>query len=434
MSALKIRLAVGALAIGSLSFPGSPARAQDLAIVGAEVHVVASPSIPTATVLIRDGRIAAVGVDIAVPEGVPVFDATGKVVTPGLFDPASSIGLVEVSLVSQTRDQTMADEDDPIAAAFDPRDALNPRSTLIPYNRVYGLTTTATGPRGGLISGRAAVIDLAGETVEEMVVEPVAAILATLGEAGAERAGGSRGEAALRLRETLEDARFWAENRAAFRRGQTRPVSESRLDLEALQPVLDRSIPLVVAAHRASDIRAVLRIARDFRIRPVILGGAEAWMVADELARAEVPVILKPLMSLPRAFERLGSRFDNAKILADAGVSIAFSAFENHRAHGLLHEAGNATRFGLSRDAAIEAITLAPSKIYGVDDRYGTLEPGKVANVVIWTGDPLELSSRAEAVLIRGRIVPDWSRSKELLQRYRSIDQDRPPAYTVPSR
>ncbi|MGH7564335.1 MAG: amidohydrolase family protein, partial [Gemmatimonadota bacterium] len=291
------------------------------------------------------------------------------------------------------------------------------------------VTTVATGPRGGLIAGQASVIDLAGTSAAEMIAEPRVAMIATFGETGAARAGGARGGAALRLQEVLEDARFWAARRAAYDSGDSRELSESRLDFAALQPVLEGRMPLLVEAHRASDIVAVLALAREYGFRPVIVGGSEAWKVAGELAEAQVPVILKPLTSLPSSFERLGARFDNAARLAEAGVAIAFSSFENHRAPTIAQEAGNAVRFGLSRAAALRAITLTPAEIFGVADRYGSLEPGKVADIVVWSGDPLEVTTLPETVILRGRIIPDRSRQRELLERYRSLDGDRPPAW-----
>ncbi|MEX2400287.1 MAG: amidohydrolase family protein [Rhodothermales bacterium] len=418
--------AVAAAAL--LLFPDR-SDAQDLAIVGATVHPVSGPSIENATVIVRDGRIAAVGSDVAVPDAVRRIDGAGKVVTPGLFDPNSQIGLVEVDLVSQTRDQRLADDDDPITAAFDPSVALNPWSTLIPYARSGGLTTVATTPNGGLVAGQAAVIDLAGETPDAMLVRPRVAMLASYGESGAAAAGGARGGAIVRMRELLEDARFWRANRSAFDRGQSRDLAQSRLDLEALQPVLEGTMPLIVRAHRPSDILAVLELAREFGVRPVILGGSEAWTVADRLAEAGVPVILKPLTSLPGDFEQLGARFDNATILHAAGVPIAFTTFDNYRANEITQEAGNAVRFGLPWDAALRAITLAPAEIYGIADGYGSIEPGKVANLVVWSGDPLELSTWPDAVVIRGRVQPENSRQKALLERYRSLDDTPRPAY-----
>lgn len=402
---------------------GTPALAggQDLAVTGGDVHTVSGGVLEGATVLVRDGIIVAIGRDVEVPTGVPTLDATGRVVTPGLFDVTTSLGLVEVGMVSSTVDAQL--QGDPVRAAFDVVDGINPRSVLIPVNRAAGLTTALSAPGGGLIAGQAAIIDLAGSSVGEMVVESRAAMVASF-SAGA--AGGARGGASLRLREVLDDARFWRENQAAFSEGRTRELSASRLDLEALAPVLDGETPLVVGVHRASDIEAVLRIAGEYGLDLVISGGEEAWMVADRIAAAGVPVILKPLTNSPGGFDRLGSRFDNATLLDRAGVDVVIGSFTSHNARWLVLEAGNAVRFGLPWDVALRAVTLAPARALGVADRYGSLEPGKVGNLVVWTGDPFELSTRAEAVVIRGAVTSLDHRQLELFRRYRELDEERP--------
>lgn len=422
------RAAAGALAVLLLGMPGAAtASAQDVAIVGGTVHPIVGEPLEDATVLIREGRIEAVGRDVAVPDGVRRIDARGRVVTPGLFDASTQIGLVEVGLEAETRDTGMEDED-AITAAFDVVDGINPRSTLIPVNRLGGITTVLSAPSGGLIAGRAAVLDLSGGSLDRMLVRPRAAMMASYGPGAAQAVGGARGAASLRLREILEDARFWRENRQAFERGAARPVAGSRLDLEALQPVLAGEIPLIVRVDRGSDILAVLRIAREYGLRLVVAGGAEAWMVADSLAAAEVPVILKPLTNLPGGFDRLGARFDNAALLHEAGVPVVLATFDTHNARNLTQEAGNAVRYGLPWEAALRAVTLAPAEALGVADGHGSLEPGKAGNVVVWSGDPFELSTRAEVVVIRGEPMPDASRQRELMERYRELDGG-PPAY-----
>lgn len=402
---------------------GTPAIAggQDVAVTGGTVYTMTGEVFEGATVLVRDGIITAVGHDIEVPAGVPTLDAAGRVVTPGLFDATTSLGLVEVGMVRSTVDAQL--QGDPVRAAFDVVDGINPRSVLIPVNRAAGLTTALSAPGGGLIAGQAAIIDLAGSSVGEMIVRSRAAMVASY-SAGV--AGGARGGASLRLREVLDDARFWRENKAAFSAGRTRELSASRLDLEAMGPVLDGETPLVVGVHRASDIEAVLRIADEYGLDLVISGGEEAWMAADRIAAAGVPVILKPLTNSPGGFDRLGSRFDNATLLDRAGVDVIIGSFNSHNARWLVLEAGNAVRFGLPWDVALRAVTLAPARALGVADRYGSLEPGKVGNLVVWTGDPFELSTRAEAVVIRGAITSLDHRQFELFRRYRELDEERP--------
>jgi len=416
-----------ALAAGALAAP-APAAAQTIAITGGTVYPVSGPKLEGATVLIRDGKIVAVGRDVRVPDGARRIDAAGKVVTPGLVDASTTLGLVEVGAVGETRDFSVR-EDDPVTAAFDVVDGINPASTLIPINRLGGVTTVLAAPRGGLIAGQGAVIDLAGSTVQDMLVKPRAAMLAGYGAGAAEAVGGARGEVSLRLREALDDAKFWKDHQGAFDRGASRSLAASRLDLEALQPVLSGTMPLVVDADRASDIAAVLRIAHDYGLRLVITGGAEAWRVADELARAHVPVVLDPLTDAPTDFAHLGARFDNAALLDRAGVPVIISTFDAHNVRNLAFEAGNAVRFGLPWDVALRAVTLEPARALGIDDRYGSLEAGKVADVVVWSGDPFELSSTPEAVIIRGRVMPDRSRQRELLERYRTLRPGQPPEY-----
>jgi imidazolonepropionase-like amidohydrolase len=256
-----------------------------------------------------------------------------------------------------------------------------------------------------------------------MLVRPRAAMVASF-SAGV--VGGARGGVSLRLREVLDDARFWRDNRAAFDAGRSRELAVSRLDLEALGPVLDGDVPLLVHVHRASDIEAVLRIADEYGLDLVLAGVSEGWLVAETLAEAGVPVIVKPLSNNPSGFDRLGTRFDNAALLERAGVDVVIGSFHSHNARWLLLEAGNAIRFGLPWAAALEAVTLRPARALGVDDRYGSLEPGKVGNLVVWTGDPFELSTHAETVVIRGAVTPPEHRQLELYQRYRTLDDTRP--------
>ncbi|HEU0302411.1 MAG TPA: amidohydrolase family protein [Longimicrobium sp.] len=403
----------------------APAPAQTIAIVGGTVHPISGPPIRNGTVIIQDGRITAVGAGIAVPAGATRIDATGKVVTPGLIESSTNMALVEVDAVGATNDYRIQDADQ-VAAAFNVSDGINPRSMVIPVTRIAGVTTVISRPAGGLISGQGLAFDLIGDNVGEMAIRNPIAMFGSVSENEQEAAGGgTRGGLFMRLREVLEDARVWARNPQAFERGETRAFSMSRLDLAAMQPVLRGEMQLVVEAHRASDIQTVLRIADEYDLRVVIAGATEGWMVADDLARARVPVLVKVLRNLPESFESLGARYDNAALLRRAGVQVAITTGETFKAYNIRQEAGNAVAYGLPYDEALRAVTLYPAQIYGLADRYGTLEPGKVANVVVWDGDPLELLTSVEHVFIRGRAVPMESRETLLRDRYMNLDETR---------
>lgn len=420
-----------ALASAALIAAALPAAAQTIAIVGGTVHPVSGPAIPNGTVLIQDGRIAAVGASIAVPAGAVRIDARGKWVTPGLFESNTTLGLVEVGSIEETTDFRVTDPDQ-VAAAFDVSDGLNPRSMVIPVSRVAGVTTAVTRPSGGLIAGKGVIIDLSGERMEEMLVRSPVAMFASIAENAQSAGGGARGGLMLRLREVLDDAREWQRRRADFERGETRDYSVSRLDMQALQDVLAGRLPLVVEAHRASDIQAALRLAREYNLRLVISGGTEAWMVARDLAGARVPVLVRVMNNLPESFEALGASYENAARLRAAGVPVAITSGETFKAYNIRQEAGNAVAYGLPWDEAFRAVTLYPAQIWGVADRYGSLEPGKVANVVVWDGDPLELLTQVEHVIIRGRQVPLVSRETLLRDRYMNLDETRR-TYPLPS-
>lgn len=405
--------------------------AQTVVITNAEIHTMGPQgTIKNGSLVIENGRIRAVGPSVAVPAAARRIDARGKIVTPGLLDSFSQIGLVEVSAVQGSNDT--ADQDDRITAAFNAVDAINPRSTLIPINRIEGLTRVVATPTNGksLIAGTSALIDLGGPG-DYLIRSPVA-MHAVLGEGGAQLAGGSRQSAILRLREAFEDARDYAANRKAFDQGDRRPYALSRLDLEALIPVVKGELPLVIQAERASDIEAALRLAKDFHLKLILSGAIEGWMVAREIAEAKVPVLVNPLANLPEAFESLGATLENPARLYKAGVTVAFMTGDAHNSRNIRQNAGNAVAAGLPWDAALAAMTSVPARIWGIADRYGTLEPGKDADVVIWDGDPLEVTSFPTAVFIRGREMPMTSRQLELRDRYKDLQGPMPPVYRKP--
>lgn len=411
-------------AAAAAAFAAAPAAAQTIAITGGTVHPISGPAIPNGTVIITNGRITAVGAGIAVPAGARRIDATGKIVTPGLIESSTNMALVEVESVGTTNDFRFQDDEDQVAAAFNVADGINPRSMVIPVTRIAGVTTVISRPAGGLIAGQGLAFDLIGDNIGDMQIRSPIAMFASVSENEHPAGGGTRGGLFMRLREVLEDARVWARNPGGYERGETREFSVSRLDLAALQPVLRGEMPLVVEAHRASDIQTVLRLAGEYNLKVIIAGGTEGWMVADDLVRARVPVLVKVLRNLPESFESLGARYDNAALLRRAGVQLAITTGETYKAFNIRQEAGNAVAYGLPYEEALRAITLYPAQIYGMADRYGTLEPGKVGNVVVWGGDPLEMLTPVEHVIIRGQEVPLVSRETLLRDRYMNLDEN----------
>jgi len=405
----------------------APALADTVAITGGTVYTLGQAGkIEHGTVIIKDGKITAVGANLAVPQGARVVDATGKLVTPGIFDPNGAFGVDEVDQVAETQDGQLTSTR--YSAAFDPTDGINPRSMLIPINRYEGVTRSVVGAGSGssVIGGLGSIISLNG--VEGYVLKDPAALFINLGEAGKKLAGGARGGTLLVLREAFQDAKDFGANRAAYDKAARRGYSLSRLDLEALQPALKGTVPVVAQVDRASDIEAALKLAAEFKLKLVVSGGAEAWMVADQLAKAQVPVILNPTRDLPEAFESLGATLDDAARLQKAGVLVAFETYDSHKSWNVKQMAGIAVSNGLPWLEAIKAITLNPARIYGMDKSVGTLEAGKDADVVVWSGDPLELTTFADAVFIRGQAVPMSSRQTELRDRYMPYVKPNPPA------
>ena len=396
--------------------------AQTIAITGGTVYPVSGPKIDNATVLIRDGRIAAVGSNVAIPAGATRIDATGKWVTPGLIDGAGNMGLREIGAVQNTNEGTLRGNE--VAAAFNVAEGINPASTLIPVTRIEGVTTTLAVPGGDLIWGQAVLIDLDGTTIEAMVAKSPVAIVADLSEGSKGAGGSSRAGAAQRLRRVFNDALEYSRRRTDYGRAQMQELAASAADLEALLPVLRGQLPLIVFANRRSDIETALRIAREYKLRLILAGAAEGWEIADKLAAAGVPVVVQPMDNIP-SYDALDIRYENAALLAKGGVKVSLMETQTENSRNLRQQAGNAVAYGMTWEQALRAVTLSPAEAFGVASQYGSLEAGKVANVVVWTGDPFEFSTGVEHVFIRGREIPLRSRQTELLERYRTL----PPKY-----
>ncbi len=396
--------------------------AQTIALTGGTVFPVGGPKLDHATVLMRDGRIVAVGPNVAIPSDATRIDATGKWITPGLIDGGNQMGLTEIGAVRETNDATV--RSDTVAASFNVAEGINPASTLIPITRIAGVTTALAAPAEGLIRGQAVLIDLDGATIEAMLVKAPVAMVAELSERTKEAGGGSRAGAAERLRHVLDDALEYGRRKADWARAQIHPLAASAADLQALGPVLRGELALIVVANRRSDIETALRIAREYHLKLILAGAAEGWQAADAIARAGVPVLVQPLDNIP-SYDQLGVRYENAALLAKAGVKVALLEPDTHNARNLRQQAGNAVSNGMTWDQALRAVTLSPAEIFGVADRYGSLAAGKVADVVVWSGDPFEFATAVEHVFIRGREIPLKSRQTELLERYRKL----PPTY-----
>jgi imidazolonepropionase-like amidohydrolase len=449
---------MSAAAIAALTFAAS-AQAQTVAITNAKI-LTAGPAgeIASGTVVIKDGKIASVGA-AAPPAGARVIDAHGGVVAPGFFATGSLLGAVEVGSLGND----LSVNNPEIGASFDIQYGLNPGSVQFPVARLGGLTSAVVlpipaGRRGGdadeesdeedssqftagpsgegskshaLFSGQGAVITLnAGDTI---LTKAKVAMIAPFGSHGATVAGGARGAEFVALKDAFADVRDYMKNKAAYDRAGYRGLALSKGDLEALIPVVEGKMPLVAVVKRASDIRQVLAFARDEHIKLILDGAQEAWMVAPEIAKAGVPVLLNPLDDRPESYEELAATMDNAGRLAAAGVTVALEATGGSaREREMRYGAGNAVSHGMAYDAALKAITINPAKIFGVADRTGSLEPGKDADLVVWTGDPFEPLSQPTAVFIHGQAQPMTSRQTELRDRYKDLGRPLPPGYSHP--
>jgi imidazolonepropionase-like amidohydrolase len=401
------------------------ANGQTIAITGGKVYPVSGPPIEGGTVVIVNGKVTAVGSNVAIPAGAQRIDATGKIVTPGFINSSTQLGVQEIAAVTDTRDMSARGKDN-IAAAFTVWDGLNPNSVLLAPARKEGITTFVIMPTGGLVSGQAALVDLVPGTTTDMVVKAPVAMVAEIGDAQSVGLS-SRGELIVKLRELLEDTRFFQTHRDAFDRAQTRDFAASRLDLQAMIPVIEGRLPLVVTVDREADIDGAMRLAREFNVKLMIGGGAEGWMMADKLAAARIPVLTGAMNNIPAGFASLGQRQENAALLRKAGVSVALIGNagggdeEAFNVRNLKQEAGNAVAYGMTWDDALRAVTLTPAEIFGVADRVGSLQPGREGNVVIWSGDPFEFTTRVEHVFVRGREYREKTRQDLLMERYHTL-------------
>ena len=386
-----------------------------IALTGATVYPVSGPRIPNGTVLIQDGRITAVGANVAIPAGATRVDAAGKWITLGLIHANANAGL-GVSGLGAFQEGRIQGEINP---SFNPVEGIDPAAFGIAVVRTGGVTGGVLVPGGSFFPGQAPAVSFAGDHVEDMLVRRNAAMVLDLSDNSKAAGGGSRAGTMALVRRLFDDALEYARRKPDFQRAAIQPLSAPAKELEALLPVLRGEVPLAISANRRIDIENALRLKREYRLRVVLLNGVEAWQVAKDIAAAGVPVVLEPNRDIP-SFDGLGARLDNATLLREAGVDVIIAQGDPGGERNLRYAAGNAVRNGMSWDDALKAVTLAPASAFGFTD-YGTLAPGKVANLVIWSGDPFDFSAVAEKVYIKGREQPLRTRETELRDKYRTL-------------
>ncbi|MGB8951661.1 MAG: amidohydrolase family protein [Candidatus Aminicenantales bacterium] len=411
-----LRIVITVLILGG--FAGLLHAGRPIAIKGGRIVTVTAGVIENGTLIIRDGRIEAVGKDIRIPSEADVIDAAGTTILPGFIDGFTNLGIADFAAFGSDDDEAS----DPVAPHLHVTDALNPENRFIPLARASGVIAAICAPAdGNLLTGQSALIRLKGVSIEEMGIKFPAAVHGCLGEPPKMRYGKmnqmpmTRMGAAALLRQTLIDAQAYVhgideyeKKLAAFQKSGKKDEKEPNppaIDPKkmALRPVLEGKIPLILSADRYDDILTALRMADEFNLKLILNHGAEAGRMADVLASKKVPVIIGPLAHAPLKLETMNSIKENAAWLSRAGVKIAFQTGSIQNASGLLAEARLAVANGLPPEEAMKALTIYPAQIFGVDAIYGSLEVGKSASLVIFDGDPLAMRSQVKMVFIDGK-------------------------------
>ncbi len=444
LARLRLTLILSALLLSSASAQqiGNPAPQQGVTpprgtyvIRNARIVTVSGPEIENGSVVIKDGKIAAVGASVGIPPGVKPIDARGLTVYPGMMDAGTSLGLVEVGQGAPgTVDTAEIGDLNPNAKAII---AVNPHSAHIAVTRVDGVTSAVTLPLGGLISGQAAVINLVGTTPLEMALVPYAALVINyprVAGRGGEFAGEQQqntnlsealatGERQLeQIRKMLRDAEAYGRAQDAYANDKSLPRPDQNIVLEAFGPYVRGERPVVFRADREPEIRGAIRFAEEMKLKPIILGGDDAWKIASLLKEKNVPVIVTGILNLPlREDDPYDALYENAAKLQRAGVRFCISTGNNGSAvRNLPFYAGMAAAFGLPKEEALKAVTLYPAQIMNVADRIGSIEVGKIANLVVTDGDLLETRTHIRRLFIDGRDIPLTSRHTELYDAFKN--------------
>ena len=412
----------------SLALLAAPALGETVAITGAKAWTgTDAGTLENATIVVTDGEITQVTTgDTALPEDARVIAAEGRWVTPGIIAPFTRIGIVEVAAEDATDDRRAPQSD--LSVALKAAEGFNPAATTVDITRIEGVTRVVVAPVSGqsLFAGRGFIADTSG--APESVSNDDAFVFMSLGERGASLSGGSRPAAWTNLRGALSDARTFPARFLAHNEGD----ALTRMDAQAFGPAARGQQLILVEAQRASDLERLIAFATDNpELRFAVVGADEGWMVADKLAEAGIPVIVDPFQNLPASFEQLGASMRNAERLIAAGVTTAFAHLEDdgHQARLVLQSAGNAVANGVSHDDAMAAITSVPAEIFGLEG-HGVIEAGAVGDLVVWDGDPLEVMSNPDVILIEGALQSLESRQTRLRDRYLALESgDRPFAY-----
>ena len=428
-TASAIVLGLAAATSAQTPAPTPAPAARTFSIVGATIHPVSGPDIASGTVVVRDGKIVSVASGSAPLAGAPVVDGAGRHVYPSLFPPLTGLGLSEIASIRATVDQSEVGDLNPDVRASV---AVNFDSELLPVARSGGILVAGVTPTGGLVSGAVAVMKMDGWTREDATLKDPAAITVTWPDLAIDRSSTARvsvktqqkqrDEKVEKLKEVFREAKAYAKAMAAAGKpGVPRRAVDVRL--AALAPAVEGRIPVVVFAQQVVQIRDALQWGKDEGLRIVIWGGADAWRIADDLAKAQVAVVVDSPMDLPRRDdEPYDTMFANAGKLARAGVTVLFNdgGEDPSNARHLPHDVATAVTFGFPRDKAVAAMTLEPAKLLGVGDRLGSIEPGKDATILLTDGDILDLRSRVVGAYLDGRALDLIDKQKRLYEKYRN--------------
>lgn len=406
-----------------------PAKAQDhpIALVGGTIHTVGGPVIENGTILFDKGKIVALGTNVDLPKGTETIDVKGRHVYPGMIDAHTTLGLVEIGAVRATQDIT---ETGPINPNVRAEVAVNPESEIIPVSRANGVTLAMTMPDGDMISGTSAVIALDGWTWEEMTFKAPAGLVVnwpsmTINHAWWERRSEedqkkARDKALNDLQAAFRDARAYLKAKRAESSENT-PYHKTDVRWEAMAPVLDGKIPVLMQAEEIQQIQAAVAWAEQESVKLVIVGGYDAWRAAELLKAKHVAVIVNPMLRTPwRRWEAYDDPMSLPKKLYDAGVQFCIAGdADPSNERNLPYHAAMAASYGLPKDEALKAVTLYPAQILGIADRVGSLEVGKDATLIVTSGDPLEIMSNVQIEFIQGKNVSLSSRHTRLYEKYK---------------